>query len=161
MGRRCGCPRLLRPSRFRGPVAVGQSLRLRGGHHRWAAAVDLVMTSALSIPYQHGTSPAEAPRQPRARSASPATADASLEYLDLVQGRSCSEGHTFERVVGQMNIESRLLLETLAQAPEQSSPTGQKKPALCQVGGQLGRCLLERRGNRPDDVDHKRLEGAA
>src|SRR2546427_5769118 len=84
-----------------------------------------------------------------------------LQDFELLQALPRTDGHARQRVLGNMNRHSGLMLQTLVHSLEERPTTGQDDPALHDIGRQLGRTPVEGVPHSVDDRVDRLLQGLA
>ena len=88
-------------------------------------------------------------------------APAAAHPVELLQRLAGAERDALERRVGHAHRHAGLGLEPLLQAAQQRAAAGEQDALLGDVGGQLGRRLLERRVDGGEDVGERPGDRAA
>src|SRR4051812_9804017 len=84
-----------------------------------------------------------------------------VDRVELLQRPAGADGDAGERALGQVHRHLRLGADPVGQALKQRSPAGEHDAAIHDVGGELGRRLVERLLDGVDDLRERRLEGTA
>src|SRR4029079_7769618 len=85
----------------------------------------------------------------------------AMDDLELLEAPARSDGDARERRLGQLDRHLRLLAEALLDTGQERSAAGQDDAAVHDVGGELGRRLVQRGLDRVEDLTDGLVERAA
>ena len=84
-----------------------------------------------------------------------------MDRLELLEAAAGADGDAGEGALGEVHGHVGLVAETLVEPLEESAAPCQDDAAIHDVGGELRRCLVQRRLDRVDDLRHRVVERAA
>ena len=87
-----------------------------------------------------------------------ARARAAVDRLELLEAAARADRDARQRRLGEVRRHVRLVAQALVEPVQQRAAAGEHDAAVHDVGGELGRRLVERRLDRVDDLRHRLLE---
>src|SRR5262245_40329044 len=86
---------------------------------------------------------------------------AAVDRLEFLEAPAGAYRDTGQRALRKVDRHLRLVAEPLVEAVQEGAAAGEDDPAVHDVGGELGRRLVERRLDRLDDLADRPVERAA